>query len=104
MASKEFGGNLIFENFDLDPDEISVAKRIVGKYAEKIRNFTAYDAIKLEMKSHLKAKNKHFEVKGHVLWNNGEALSEAEGTNPFVLISEVMEKILHEIEHRVGKK
>lgn len=104
MAKKEFGGNLVFENFDLDPDEISVAKRIVGKYAEKIRNFVAYETIKLEMKSHLKAKNKHFEVKGHVLWNGGEALSESEGINPFVLINEVMEKILHEIEHKLSKK
>lgn len=104
MAKKEFGGNLVFVNFDLDSDELSVAKRIVGKYAEKIRNFTAYETIKLEMKSHLKAKNKHFEVKGHVLWSGDEALSEAEGTNPFVLINEVMEKILHEIEHKIGKK
>ena len=104
MANREFGGNISFEKFDLDPDEISVAKKIVGKYAEKIRNVVAYETIKLEMKSHLKAKNKHFELKGHVLWNGDEALSEAEGTNPFVLINEVMGKILHEIEHKMGKK
>ena len=104
MVKREFGGNLVFVNFDLDSDELSVAKKIVGKYAEKIRNFVSYETIKLEMKSHLKAKNKHFELKGHVLWNGDEALSEAEGTNPFVLINEVMGKILHEIEHKMGKK
>lgn len=104
MVKEEFEKNILFEKFDLESDEVIIAKKIVTKYADKMKNFVAYQKIKLEMKSHLKAKNKHFEVKGHVFWNGDEALSEAEGTNPFVLINEVMEKILHEIEHKIGKK
>lgn len=103
MVKEEFGNDIIFEKFDLDSDELIVAKNIVTKYAEKIKNFVAYQKIKLEMKSHLKAKNKHFELKCHVLLDGDEALSEAEGRDPLALIDEVMKKILGEIEHKIKK-
>lgn len=103
MVAEEIGGNIVFEKFDLDSDELLVAKKVVGKYAEKIRNFVEYNEIKLEMRSHLKATNKHFELKGHVLFNGNKVLSEAEGRNPFVLIDEVMAKMLQEVEHIVKK-
>lgn len=103
MIAENIGRNIVFEKFDMDSDEVSVAKKVVGKYAEKIRNFTTYDEIKLEMKSHLKGKGKHFELKGHVLFDGKQVLSNAEGRNPFVLIDEVMGKMLQEIEHKIKK-
>ena len=103
MVADEIGGNIVFEKFDLDSGELEIAKKVVGKYAEKIRNFVEYDEIKLEMKSHLKATNKHFELKGHVLFNKNQVLSNAEGRNPFVLVDEVMSKMLQEIEHKIRK-
>jgi ribosome-associated translation inhibitor RaiA len=103
MVEEEFGKSIIFEKFDLDSDEIVVAKELVEKYAHKIKNFVAYQKIKLEMKSHLKAKNKHFELKCHVLLDKDKIISEAEGRDPIALIDEVMKKALNEIEHKIKK-
>lgn len=104
MTTEKVGGNIVFEKFDLDSEELVVAKKVVGKYAEKIKNFAEYDEIKLEMKSHSKDKKKHFELKGQVLLEAGKITSQSEGRNPFVLIDEVMGNILQEIEHKTKKK
>lgn len=104
MVTEELGGNILLEKFDLDEQEIVVAKKIIGKYAEKIRHVAEYDQIKLEMKVHQKAKNKHYEIKGHVESKVGKAVSEKQDSNPFVAIDEVMAKMLKEMEHKAGKK
>ncbi len=103
MVNQELGGNIVLSNFDLDEQEIIIAKKLIGNYAEKIRNFGDYEELKIEMKTHLKGKNKHFEIKALLLYNGNRASAEANNTNPFVAISEILEKILKEIEHKIKK-
>ena len=100
----ELGGNIILSNFELDNQEMIVVNKLVGNYAEKIRHFQEYQQLKLEMKTHLKAKNRHFEINALLSYNGKTASSEAQGTNPFVLISQIMEKILNEVQHRTKNK
>ena len=104
MADNELGANITLSNFDLDNQEIIVVKRLVGKYAEKIRYFQDYKELKLEMKTHLKGKNRHFEIKAMVAFGNEIANAEAQGVSPFVLVNEVLEKILSEVKHKTHKK
>ena len=103
MVTEELGGNIVLDKFRLDPEEMVVAKKMIGKYAEKIQHITDYNELKLEMKSHLKGQNKHFEMKCHVLFDGGKAISEAEGINPFVMIDEVLQKIIQELQHKIKK-
>lgn len=103
MVEQELGGNIVLSNFELDGQEMIIVKKIVGNYAKKIKNFHDYKELKLEMKTSNKGKTKKFEVKGMVIFNGNRATSEATGFNPFVLIDEVLGKILKEVQHKVKK-
>ncbi len=103
MVANELSRKIVFEKFDIDSDELIVAKEITEKYSKKIQNFVEYDEIKLEMKSHSKINGKHFEIKGHVLFKNLQVLSNAEGREIIPLVEEVMKKMLQEIEHKIRK-
>ena len=46
----------------------------------------------------------HFEVKGHLEYQNGRAISEDNGLNPFIAIKNVLENMLKEIQHKIRKK
>lgn len=104
MVTKELGGNILLEKFELDDDEMIVAKKLIGKHAEKIKRLVDYDELKLEMKVHKKGKNNHFEIKGHLVYKGGHAMSDRQDTNPFVAMNEVLEKINKELEHKINKK
>ena len=105
MTEQELGGNIRLINFDeMDAQELILAKKIIGNYAKKIRNFKEYQELRIEIKNHSKGKANKFEVNGLLIFDGGNATSNAEGVNPFVLINEVLEKILNEIEHKSRNK
>ena len=103
MVTENANGEILLERFDLDGPEMAEAQTIVDKYAERIKNLTDYTQIKLEMKVHPKGKNRHFEIKGHVMYKNGKAVSEETDMNPFVAIDKVMNKMFGEIQHQIRK-
>ena len=100
MIDQELGGNIVLSNFDLDNQEMIIIKKIVGNYAEKIRRLRQYKELKIEMRTHLKAKNKNFEINARLEYDGGQAIAEAQGLNPFVLTTEILKKILNEVEHK----
>lgn len=104
MAETTLGGNIVLSGFDLDDQEMIVVKKLVGNYAKKIKNFHDYEELKLEMKVHDKGKTKKFEIKAFLLFNGNRATSETVGFNPFVLIDEVLGKVLREVQHKVKKE
>ncbi len=103
MASEELGGNIILNGFDLDVQEKIIVKKMIGKYAEKIRDKIGYDKIQLTMQKHKEVKTEKYEIQGLVVFGKGRAVAEAEGFNPFMLIDEVMQKIIKEIGNKVKK-
>ncbi len=103
MVTEELGGNILLEKFELDSDEMIVAKKLVGKYAEKIKHIVNYRELKLEMRVHKKVKNNHFEIRGQILFDGGKVTSEKQDTNPFVAIDTVLSKLHTEIEHKIRK-
>lgn len=98
-----FGNNILLEKFELEEDEMKIAKDIVDKYAKKISMFTDYQQIKLEMKVHKKGMNRHFEIRGNINYPQGIAISEDQGSNPFEAITSVLSKMLEEIKHKLKK-
>jgi len=103
MANHELGGNIVLSNFELDEQEMIIAKKLIGNFANKIRNMVEYDELKVEMKTHLKGKNKHFEIKTDLYFKGNVASAESQNINPFVAINEIMKKILKETEHKIKK-
>lgn len=103
MVEKELGGNIVLSDFNLDKQELIVAKKIAGKYAEKIRHFTEYQELKLEMKEHQRERRK-FGIRALLTFDGGKAVAEEEGDNAFVILDEVLRKILAEVEHKIKKK
>ena len=103
MADLELGGNIVLSNFEMDSQEMVVIKKIVGNYAKKIKNFQDYQELKLEMKSSSKGKNKKFEINGLLVFAGDRASSKAVGFNPYMLINEVLDKLLKEAEHKTKK-
>jgi ribosome-associated translation inhibitor RaiA len=104
MVTSKANGSIVLEKFELDEDEMLVAKKIIDKCAGKVKRYVDYEQIKLEMKVRQKGKNKHFEIKGHILYPNGKAISEQEDINPFVAINNTLSKMLTEIQHAIGDK
>lgn len=103
MEEQKLGGNIILSRFNLDKEEMIIVKKIVGKYAEKIRHFSDYQELKLEMKTHKKGRNKKFEIRALLTFGSEKATSEETGFNPFLLIDEILKKVLQEVEHKVKK-
>ncbi len=104
MAIDELGSKILLERFELDDEEMTTAKKLIEKHAEKISRVTDYSELKLEMRIHKKEKNNHFEIRGQVVYGNGKVVSEKQDTNPFVAIKEVLEKMQTELEHKIRKK
>jgi ribosome-associated translation inhibitor RaiA len=104
MAIGELGSKIVLEKFDLDEEEMTTAKKLIEKHAEKIGRLVDYQELRLEMRIHKKEKNNHFEIKGQVIYDNGKVVSERQDTNPFVALREVLEKMQTELEHKIRKK
>jgi len=100
-ATKE---NIVLENFELDADEMIVARKIIDKCANKIKRYVEYEELKLEMKVRQKDKNKQFIIKGLIMHPRGKVVSEQEDKNPFVAINKTLTKMLVEIQHSIGDK
>jgi hypothetical protein len=103
MADYTLGGNIVLSNFEIDNQEMIVIKKLVGNYAQKIKRFSEYEEIKLELKTIEKGKTKRYELKALVVFNGNRAVSEATGFNLFVLTNEVLEKVTKEIENTIRK-
>jgi len=100
MVTDEIVNKILLEKFDLEPEEMASAKKVAEKYAEKIGHLTDYEEIKLEMKIHHKDKNKHFEIKGLVVYNRNKVYSEVSDVNPLRAVDAVLNKLLNEIKHK----
>jgi len=105
MEEQVLDSNIVLVDFDLDEQEMVVIKKMVGSYAKKIQNITAYQELKLELKSHKKSQDKisKYEIRVHLTIDKGKANTQVEGLNPFMIVDEALKKILNEIEHKTKK-
>jgi len=104
MKEYELGGNIRLVNFRFDSQEMILIKKIIGNYAKKIRTFKEYQELRLEIKDHSKEKTRKFEINALLIFNGERASANAEGLNPFVLINEVLARVLSEVKHKTKNK
>ena len=100
MTREELGGNIVLSNFDLDIPEKTIVRKLVGKYAEKIRNSTEFQELKLELKKHQKQDKESFEINVHLTADGRDFSSESQGLNVFVCIDESLKKIIQEVKNK----
>jgi len=108
----KLGGSISLVGFGiLDQSEIIVAKKIVGNYVKMMNNEGSYKEMKLTLKRHQKGNQWLHEVMGEAIFREGKFAATAghKGTHtnawdPYSVISEVCEKILAELKHRVKKE
>jgi len=105
MTEQELGGNIALVDFNLDDQEMIIIKKIIGNYAKKIKGLVEYQELKLEMRAHKKSGDSapKYEIKVHLTFDKDQANTQVEGLNPFVLVDDVMRKILKETEHKIKK-
>ena len=103
MEKQEPKGNIILSGFKLTSEEMTTLNKVIGKYAEKIRNFTDYEELKLEAKTHLKSEKKKYEMKISLRFNQNIATAGSEGFNVFVLTDKLMKKIIQKVENKIKK-
>lgn len=104
MVTSTTEGTIVLEKFELDEDEMSVIKKMIAKYANKIARYVEYEQIKLEMKVHQKAKSKYFEIRGHITYPGNRITSEQEDRNPYVAVDLTLGKMLKELQNKGNKK
>lgn len=97
MDQQEIGGNIVLTDFNFEPQEITILKKIIGKYAEKIRNITDYAQINVSAKSQEKGKKIMYELNASVKLDSYVAKAESEGFNPLTMVDRMFKKIINEI-------
>ena len=99
--NQELGGNITLSGFNLDGSEMVVIRKMVGHYAEKIRNVREYQSLELEMKTHKKINKREFEINAHIVFDGFVVSSEVRNENSFNAIDAVLKKCLSEVQHKI---
>ncbi|MFH1307486.1 MAG: hypothetical protein ABIH72_01390 [archaeon] len=103
MANIKTMGQLLLSGFDLEPAEKAIVDNIIRNYDHKISLKCTYDYLQLKLKKSRRGKAFLHQVNGSLKTSNRIFSSEASEYNLFAALAEVMEKLLHEIEHKVHK-
>ena len=98
---QELGGNITLSGFNLDGSDMVIIRKMVGHYADKIRNVREYKSLGLEMKTHKKLNRRDFEICAHIVFDGFLVSSKSRGDNPFNVIGLVLKKCLSEAEHKI---
>ena len=105
------GGNISLINFGgLEQSELVIVKKIVGTYVKKISEKTSYKSLKLRLKQSEHGKSFLHQIDAEALVTAGQIEDEgkdiilsasAENRNLFSALSEVLERISSEADHKV---
>jgi len=96
----KLGGNIVLVGFSLDPAEMIVVKKIVGHYAKKISEQTAYSELKVRLRQSKKTKSFLHELDVDVFTSGGILTSNAEDKNLYSGLSDALEKVYNQAQHK----
>lgn len=97
-------GKILLSGFKLEEAERIIADNIIRNYKTKFERF-GFEELRLDLrqKPHSKhGRNTLYELKGQ-LEAGKRFSSEASGLNPYLVMVEVLDKLLHEVEHFKNK-
>ncbi len=97
-------GKILLSGFKLEEAERVIADNIIRNYKTKFERLGFKELrLSLKQKPHSKhGRNTLYELKGQ-LEAEKRFSSEASGLNPYLVMVEVLDKLLHEIEHNQRK-
>lgn len=96
----KLGGNIILAGFSLEPIEMIVVKKIIGNYVKKISEKTDYQDIKITLRQTEKAQSFLHEVEVSAKTSAGILAAEAINHNLYTALSEALEKVYNQAEHK----
>lgn len=97
-------GNILLSGFKLEPAEKAIADNIIKNYEHKLERFKFISLrLYLKQRPHSKhGKSMLYELKGTL--DTGKRMSSSStGLNLFIVLVEVLDKLLHEAEHKIKK-
>ncbi len=101
----KLGGNIALVGFEsLDAAELVIFKKLVGTYVKKMNTHGGYKEMRLSLRQHTHGKTVKQEVSGLALFNEGRFESNVTDYNVYTAVSQVCEKILEELRHKVRKE
>lgn len=93
-------GKVLLVGFELESEEKSLVNRTLERYLRKIEEKTSYQELRLNLKKSAHGKTFMHEIQGSMITGKRRTTSNATGYNLYKVLSEVLEKILNEIEHK----
>jgi ribosome-associated translation inhibitor RaiA len=96
----KLGGNIVLSGFSLEPSEMIVVKKISGHYAKKISEKTDYQELRIMLKQKQKVKSFLHEISVNVKTSQGILTSESQDKNLYSALSDGLEKIYNQAEHK----
>jgi len=102
----ELGGNITLSGFsDLDHMELTVAKKIIGRYAREMSDDNAdFENLIVTLKDvHKTATNQKYEIHGKLMLGGKPLTSEVTDRNLFVALDSSMKKIIAESNKKAKK-
>lgn len=96
-------GTVSLSGFDLDPAEMVSVSNIINNYKAKIEHKLGFRELKLRLKKSLHGKVFLHEVQG-TLTREMQYKSKATGYNLYSTITEVLENLMKEVQHKENRK
>ncbi len=90
--------------FNLEPVESEIIKNIIKTYKHKIEEKTSYQEIRLRLKKSRHGKAFMHEVNGNIMAGKLRITASSSNYNMYKALTEVLEKLLNETEHRIRKR
>ncbi|MFH0831755.1 MAG: hypothetical protein V1886_02720 [archaeon] len=106
-AVKQLGGNISLINFDLDPMQAAVVRKVVGNYVKRLGEIVEYKELKIRLRKHEHGKStlNEIDANAYIIHEKEVTLNaSASGYNLYSALAEVLEKIIAEAMHQNSKK
>lgn len=100
---EEAEGKIVLTGFSMEPAEKAIVDNLIKNYQHKIREKVRYKEVKLRLKKSTRGKAFWHEVQGSLITDK-MFNAEAGDFNLFSAISEVLDKLMHEVEHTLRTK
>ena len=96
-------GKVLLSGFNLDPSEMASVTSIINNYKAKIEHKLGFKELKFRLRKSMHGKAFLHEIQGTLIRDN-QYTSKATGYNLYSTITEVLEKLIKEAEHKEKRK
>lgn len=106
-AVRQLGGNISLVNFDLDPMQAAVVRKLVGNYVKRLGEITEYKELKIRLRKHEHGKSVLHEIDANAYIIHGKEVTlnaNSSNYNLYSALAEVLDKVIAEAMHQCSKR